>query len=121
MTEFVDWFAVAAIPMVGLLTMICIAGGLEYLWEIHQGYEPAPRWMTRRYWKRKAVRVICALARIEAAFEQRKSPRKAATKRGIVGQRVRRSACMYSTIIPQPARDVKGNEQIRVAWNWMRG
>ena len=101
--------------------ILCAAEGVRCLVMGLLGYEELPRWLTRRYWRRKAVHLICRLAEIEAAWEKRKSPRKAATKRGIVGQRVRRSNCMYSTIIPQPARDVKGNEQIRVAWNWIRG
>lgn len=52
---------------------------------------------------------------------RKKIPRKAATKRGIVGQRVRRSNCIYTTIVPQPTLDVKGNLPLRVEWRWMRG
>ena len=52
---------------------------------------------------------------------KRKIPRKAATSRGIVGQRVRRSACIYTTIVPQPTLDVKCDLPLRVEWRWMRG
>lgn len=54
-------------------------------------------------------------------LRKRKIPRMAATKRGIVGQRVRRSACIYTTIVPQPTLDVKRNLPLRVEWRWMRG
>ena len=121
MVEVMDEITVVLIPMAGLTGALCVAGGLEYLCNVYNGITPAPRWMTRRFWHRVLVRVICLLAELEAQFEQRKSPRKAATKRGIVGQRIRRSACIYTTIIPQPTLDVKGNLPLRVEWRWMRG
>ena len=119
MTELLNAAAQIVIPMAGLTGALCVAGGLEYLWEVYNGYAPMPYRMSRRYWRRKFVRLVCRLAAIEAAWEKRKAPRKAATKRGTVGQRVRRSACIYTTIVPQSSRDVKGD--FRVEWNWMRG
>ncbi|MBQ8396665.1 MAG: hypothetical protein IJX53_00525 [Clostridia bacterium] len=52
---------------------------------------------------------------------KRKIPRKAATKRGIVGQRVRRSACEYSKIIIDYGTNVKSKPQVFVDWRYMRG
>ena len=92
----------------GWCAVLSIAGGIEYLWEIRAGIEPAPRWMTRRYWHRKLCRVVCRLADLETAWEQRKIPRKAATSHGIVGQRVRKAEYGYIKIVPQTDPRVKG-------------
>lgn len=112
-------FAVAALGLSGFVVVLCAIDGAAYLWWMWRGDEPYPYRLSRRYWRRKFVRLVRRLAALEAAWEQRKIPRKAGTKRGTVGERVRRSRCMYSQIIPQIAGDVKGD--FAVAWNWMRG
>ena len=58
---------------------------------------------------------------LPALRRKRKIPRKAATSRGIVGQRVRRSACEYSKIIIDYGTNVKSKPQVFVDWRYMRG
>ena len=108
-----------ALGISGGTIVLCGAWGLRCLAMGLLGYEELPECMTRRYWRRKFVRLVCRLAAIEAAWEKRKAPRKGGASRGTVGQRVRRSACIYTNIVPQTSRDVKGD--FRVEWNWMRG
>lgn len=119
MTYLTDAAAQVIVPILGMCGILLVGWVHEWLYDLYYGYVPLPRWMTRRYWHGVLVRVVCRLAELEARFEQRKSPRKAATKRGMVGRRVRRSACEYSQIIPQSAGNVKGD--FAVAWKWMRG
>lgn len=121
MRYLTDAAAQVIVPLCGLCVILLAGWVYECLYDLYYGYAPAPRWMTRRFWHRVLVRVICRLAELEAAWEKRKIPRKAATKRGIVGQRVHRSACEYSKIIAHPTLDVKGNLPLRVEWRWMRG
>lgn len=54
-------------------------------------------------------------------LRKRKIPRKAATSHGIVGQRVRRSACEYSKIIIDYGINVNSKPQVFVEWRYMRG
>lgn len=112
-------FAVAALGLSGFVVVLCAIDAAAVLWRMWRGDEPVPYRLSRRYWRRKFVRIVHRMAELEARFEQRKIPRKAGTKRGTVGERVRRSRCMYSQIIPQIAGDVKGDFAVR--WNWMRG
>lgn len=112
-------FAAAALGLSGFVVVLCALDAAAVLWRMWRGDEPVPYRLSRRYWRRKFVRLVRRLAALESAWEQRKIPRKAATKRGTVGERVRRSRCMYSQIIPQIAGDVKGD--FAVAWKWMRG
>lgn len=112
-------FAVTALGLSGFVVVLCALDCAATLWRMWRGDEPVPYRLSRRYWRRKLVRLVRRLAALEAAWEQRKSPRKAGTKRGTVGERVRRSRCMYSQIIPQSAGNVKGDFAVR--WNWMRG
>ena len=118
--------ALVVAPVAVLTVTLCALDGAAYLWRLCTGAEPVPYRLSRRCWRRKLVRLVRRLAALEAAWEQRKIPRKrhvlaphVATKRGTVGERVRRSRCMYSQIIPQIAGDVKGDFAVR--WNWMRG
>ncbi len=115
MIEFLDGVAQVVVPTAGIAVVLCLGGVYSYLWEIYHGYTPAPRWWSRRYWHGVLVRVICRLAELEAAWEQRKTPRKrrvlaphVATKRGIVGQRIRRTEYIYIDIVPQTDPCVKG-------------
>lgn len=126
MFEVLGDAALVVAPVAVLTVTLCALDGAAYLWRLCAGSEPVPYRLSRRYWRRKLVRLVCRLAALEAAWEQRKIPRKrhvlaphVATKRGTVGERVRRSRCMYSQIIPQIAGDVKGDFAVR--WNWMRG
>lgn len=119
MFEVLGDAAMVVAPVAVLTVTLCALDGAAYLWRLCTGAEPVPYRLSRRYWRRKFVRLVRRLAALEAAWEQRKIPRKAATKRGTVGERVRRSRCMYSQIIPQIAGDVKGDFAVR--WNWMRG
>ena len=119
-------FAVAALGLSGFVVVLCALDCAATLWRMWRGDEPVTYRLSRRYWRRKLVRLVCRLADLEAAWENRKIPRKrhvlaphVATKRGTVGERVRRSRCMYSQIIPQIAGNVKGD--FAVAWKWMRG
>lgn len=112
-------FAVGALVLSAFVVVLCAIDAAAVLWRMWRGEEPVPYRLSRRYWRRKLVRLVCRLAALEAAWEKKKSPRMAATRRGIVGQRVRRSACMYSQIIPQSAGNVKSDFAVR--WNWMRG
>ncbi len=119
MPYLTDAAAQVVVPLCWLC-VILLAGWLhEYLCDIYYGITPAPRWMTRRYWRRVFVRVICRLAELEVAWE-RKIPRKVAASRGMVGQRIRWSDCEISKIIAYPTLDVKGDCPIRVEWRWMR-
>lgn len=111
--------ALVVAPVAVLTVTLCALDGAAHLWRLCTGAEPVPYRLSRRYWRRKFVRLVRRLAALEAAWEQRKIPRKAETKRGTVGERVRRSRCMYSQIIPQSAGNVKGDFAVR--WNWMRG
>lgn len=108
MTELLDAAITIVIPLGGLCAALSIAGGAGYLWDVYAGLEPAPRWMTRRYWHRKLCRVVCRLAEWEAAWENRKIPRKGGASHGIVGQQVRRAEYGYIKIVPQPDPRVKG-------------
>lgn len=121
MPNLIDAAAQVVVPLCWLCAVLLAGWGYEYLYDLYYGYAPAPCWMTRRYWRRVAVRVICRLAELEAAWEQRKIPRKVAASRGMVGQRIRRSDCEISKIIAYPTLDVKGDCPIRVEWRWMRG
>jgi hypothetical protein len=112
-------FAVAALGLSGFVVVLCALDAAAVLWRMWRGDEPVPYRLSRRYWRRKFVRLVCRLAALEAEWENRKIPRKSGTKRGTVCERVRRSRCMYSQIIPQIAGDVKGDFAVR--WNWMRG
>lgn len=90
-----------------LTLVLCAMEGMYHAVAVIAGYESMPRWCTRRYWRRVAVRVICRLAELEAAWE-RKIPRKVAASRGMVGQRIRRTEYIYIDIIPQTDPHVKG-------------
>lgn len=103
----------------GLVIVLGVMDGMAHLWRVLTGAEDVPYRWSRRYWRRRFVRLVRRLAALEAAWEQKKSPRMAATKRGTVGRRIRRTACEYSQIIPQSAGNVKGD--FAVAWKWMRG
>ena len=105
MHEILDAAGVVLIPAAGIMGALCVAGGLSYLWEVCHGYAEPPKLRLRKKSPRKR-RVLAPHV---------------ATKRGIVGQRVRRSACIYTTIVPQPTLDVKRNLPLRVEWRWMRG
>ena len=117
MFEVLGDAAMVVAPVAVMTITLGAMEGAAYLWRLCTGSEPVPYRLSRRYWRRKFVRIVCRLAALEAAWENRKIPRKAATKRG-TGDRVRRSTC-YSEIIPQIAGDVKGDFAVR--WNWMRG
>lgn len=78
--------------------LLCGAWGLRCLVMGLLGYEELPKLRLRK-----------------------KTPRKAATKRGIVGQRVRRSACEYSKIIIDYGINVKSKPKVFVDWRYMRG
>lgn len=119
MFEVLGDAALVVAPVAVLTVTLCALDGAAYLWRLYTGAEPVPYRLSRRYWRRKFVRLVRRLAALEAAWEQRKTPRKAGTKRGTVGERVRRSKCMYSQIIPQSACNVKSDFAVR--WNWMRG
>ena len=108
MTELLNAAAPIVIPMAGLTGALCVAGGIEYLWEVYYGLAPLPYRLTRRYWRRRFVRLVCRLAEIEARWEQKKSPRVGGAKRGTVGQRIRRTEYIYLTIVPQTDPRVKG-------------
>lgn len=98
MHEILDAAGVVLIPAAGIMGALCVAGGLSYLWELYHGYAELPKLRKRK-----------------------KTPRKAATSRGIVGQRIRRSACEYSKIIIDYGTNVKSKPQVFVDWRYMRG
>jgi len=108
MTYLTDAAAQVIVPILWMCGILLVGWVHEWLYDLYYGYTPAPRWMTRRYWHGVLVRVVCRLAELEARFEQRKSPRKAATKRGMVGQRIRRTEYIYMDIVPQTDPHVKG-------------
>lgn len=97
-----------ALGISGGTIVLCGAWGLRCLAMGLLGYEELPECMTRRYWRRKFVRLVCRLAAIEAAWEKRKAPRKSGASRGTVGQRIRRTEYIYMDIVPQTDPHVKG-------------
>ena len=108
-------FAVAALGLSGFVVLLCALDCAAVLWRMWRGDEPVPYRLSRRYWRRKLVRIVCRLAALEAAWEQRKIPRKrhvlaphVATKRGTVGRRIRRTEYIYMNIVPQTDPHVKG-------------
>lgn len=101
-------FAVAALGLSGFVVVLCALDAAAVLWRMWRGDEPVPYRLSRRYWRRKFVRIVCRLAALEEAWEQRKIPRKAATKRGTVGRRIRRTEYIYMNIVPQTDPHVKG-------------
>lgn len=101
-------FAVAALGLSGFVVVLCAIDAAAVLWRMWRGDEPVPYRLSRRYWRRKFVRLVRRLAELEARFEQRKIPRMAATKRGTVGERIPRAKYDYIDIVPQTDPLVKG-------------
>ena len=107
--------AMVVAPVAVMTVTLCALDGAAYLWRLCTGSEPVPYRLSRRYWRRKLVRIVCRLAALEAAWENRKIPRKrhvlaphVATKRGTVGRRIRRTEYIYMNIVPQTDPHVKG-------------
>ena len=92
----------------GLVIVLGAMDGMARLWRVLTGEEDVPYRWSRRYWRRRMVRLLRRLAAIEAAWEQKKSPRVAATKRGTVGERIPRAKYDYIEIVPQTDPLVKG-------------
>lgn len=101
-------FAVAALGLSGFVVVLCAIDAAAVLWRMWRGDEPVPYRLSRRYWRRKFVRIVHRMAELEARFEQRKIPRKAGTKRGTVGERIPRAKYDYIDIVPQTDPLVKG-------------
>lgn len=99
MMGYLETAGVIAVPMLFGSCVLLLLCAISWCVDVYEGDAEMPNWM-----------------RIK-----KKTPRKAATKRGIVGQRVRRSTCICSTIVPQPTLDVKCDLPLRVEWHWMRG
>ena len=97
MTSLIEAAGVVLIPCAGLLALLAIGGAVSWAIDVYNGDAELPK-LPKRH---------------------KKSPRKAATSRGMVGQKLRRPL-KNSYIVAQTSRDVKGEYEIAVVWNWYR-
>ena len=98
MMGYIEAAGVIAVPVLIGACALILACAISWCIGVYEGDEEVPNWMRKN----------------------KKVPRKGATSRGIVGQRVG-STCVYSKIIAQPSRNVKGEYPLSVEWHWMRG
>ena len=92
----------------GIVLVLGAMDGMAHLWRVLTGEEAVPYRWSRRYWRRRLVRLVCRLAALEAAWEQKKSPRSGGAERGTVGERIPRTKYDYIDIAPQTDPLVKG-------------